>query len=324
MNTISYYPSTKSYETPKPVCPQPDDDLSLTQIQSGFGISMKFSGAGRVRDPRFYVCRGAGFLRLDRRSFFAVQIPEQFLPALRHCPGIDVSLSDDEEVSRRFCATVEHVLRFPEYVKRGLARPAEDADPGESSEEEPSPDAKYEYAFPHTPPAEAFFAWLVEENTDQDIVMEYRFGDEVIDLVHNGKLLMLVSFFDEPEREWLPDEEEFCGEPPLWFCDGRHRRSPLYTLKLASAYLRERGIGNVLPVTVMSDHIDIVGAGDIADVWRETGATVCYCFRRTDLIFPFAETLLEAEKNHPEYQEWDDEYLIKVRRALLDFEGSRV
>ena len=74
---------------------------------------------------------------------------------------------------------------------------------------------------------------------DADIIMEYHKGDEIFALVHNGKIMMLVSFFDEPEQEWLPDEEEFNEEPPLWFCSNRHRRSPVYTLKLAAEYLKE-------------------------------------------------------------------------------------
>ncbi len=324
MNTISYYPSVKEYETAKTIYPQSDNALELVQLQNELGIGIKFEEINSVKNPRFYICRGQGFLQLNRSNFFAVTIPDQLEPILRHSSTVEVVIAYGEGSTSNVPAIIEQVLRVPEYVTHDMTRQVEDAGPKSDSDQDTSSDEDTRPVFPHTPPAEVFFGWLIEDNMDADIIMEYHKGDDIFALVHNGKIMMLVSFFDEPEQEWLPDEEEFNEEPPLWFCSNRHRRSPVYTLKLAAEYLKEHGIENVLPLTILSDHIDLISADVIADEWKKNGVSVCYCFRQEDFVAPFAEIVKTAEKDHPEYQDWDEEDLLKVKNILHDFQERQM
>lgn len=322
MNNISYYSSEKKYKTAA-VYPQSENELELVRFQNDLGICLKLDETLDIKNPRFYVCRGEGFLQLNRSNFFSVKISDQVIPMLRYCSNVEVVIShgDDNSVNSVF-ASVEHVLRVPEYVKHDMTRPAEDADRKNCSGEDQSPDEDEEPTFPHTPPAEVFFGWLFLED-DADIVMECGKGVKNLTLVHDGGTLMLVSFFDEPARDWLADEEEINDEPALWFSDQSHRPSPLYTLKLAIEYLKSHGIVNVVPLTILSDHVNIINTPYIADVWREIGITVCYCFRNEDDIAPFEETIGVLKKAHPEWQEWNEEDLGKIQKLLHDFQESR-
>lgn len=325
MNKINYYPSEKEYSTAWCKYPDSDNALELFQLVNNFGINVQFNDIQSVTNPRFYICRGEGFLQLNRRNFFAVKIPDSLRPMLRHRPEIEVIISGSNNSVDTVYPIVEQVLRTPEYVLHDMTRQVEDADPEGCPDQNPSPNEGAGPVFPHTPPDEVFYAWLVEDNLDADVVMEYHKGDESFALVHDGKIMMLVSFFDEPEQEWLPDEEELNEEPPHWFCSKRNLRSPVYTLKLATEYLRDHGIENVLPLTIVSDHIDLIAADDvIADEWKKNGVSVCYCFRQKDVVVPFAEIVKTAEKDHPEYQDWDEEDLLKVKNILLDFQERRM
>ena len=78
-------------------------------------------------------------------------------------------------------------------------------------------------------------------------------------------------------------------------------------------------MGKILPLVILSDHINVINADDMVDTWRESVVTVCYCSRKEEVIAPFAESIEAAEKDHPEFQIQDDEEIQNVQKALHDF-----
>lgn len=53
------------------------------------------------------------------------------------------------------------------------------------------------------------------------------------------KHVLLLGFDELPdgENDWLADEEDFQGEPPLYFSESGHRTSPVFLMKLLRSYL---------------------------------------------------------------------------------------
>ncbi len=304
MNRIIYYPSEKEYPAAGYKYPDSENTLELIQFVNNCGINVRFDDIRSVKNPHFFICRGEGFLQLNRKNFFAVKIPNSLKPMLRHRPQIEVTICDSNNSADTVYPAVEQVLRIPEYVLHDMTRPR-DKDNAEPE------------------PAEAFYGWLAGD-LDGDIVMEYHKDDQTFALVHDGNILMLVSFFDAPPSEWLADEEKWNDSPPFWFCEGGHCRSPLYTVQRAAQYLRDRSMGKILPLVILSDHIDVINAEDMADTWRKTGVTVCYCSRKEEFIAPFAESIDAAKKDHPEFQIQDDEEIQNVQKALHDFQDGRM
>lgn len=312
MNKIIYYPLEKEYSTARCKYPDSENALELIQLVNNFAINVQFNDIQSVTNPRFYICRGEGFLQLNRRNFFAVKIPDQLKPMLRHCPEVEVIISGSNNSVDTVYPIVEQVLRTPEYVLHDMTRPviSRNKDNAQSKN-------------PHTHPAEIFYSWL-GENLEGDIVMEYHKDDDIFALVHDGNAMMLVSFFNESKSEWLAAEYELGDDPPMWFSEDGHCRSPLYTVQRAAEYLRDQHMGKILPLVILSDHINVINADDMVDTWRESGVTVCYCSRKEEFIAPFAESIEAAEKDHPEFQIQDDEEIQNVQKALHDFQDKRM
>ena len=322
MNNITFYPSDREYAQVEVTCAAADDELELVQVQNNLGIGMKFNDFQSVKNPRFHVCRGKGYLQLNRSCFFSVKIADQLKPMLRYCSDVEVVLSNADDAVRSVYAVIERVLRVPEYVTRDLTAPVkkdieEPDEPDEDEEEEEDEEKEAKTKWQHTPPAERFIEWLTDQNGE--ILMEYHGDDAEFLLAHNDDALLLVSFFDESDDTWLADEEEFDGEPPLWFSASGHRQSPLYAVGLAAGCLRKHGIGNVLPLAVMSDHIDIVNDEEMQEIWDKLGVSLCYCTRTEDFAAPFAEFLEMEREDHPESRPLDDESIAAAREILQDF-----
>lgn len=312
MNKIIYYPSEKKYSTAGYSYPESANALELIQFVNNYGINVQFDDIQSVKNPRFYICRGEGVLQLNRKKYFAVKIPDQLKPMLRYRPEVEVIICGSNNSADTVYPIVEQVLRIPEYVLHDMTRPAK-----------PRNKDNVQSVYFQTDPAEIFYGWLAG-NPDGEIVMEYRKEDEIIALVHDGKIMMLVSFFNEPVSEWLADEGEWNDQPPVWFSESGHCRSPLYTVQRAADYLRDRSMGKILPLVILNDHINVINAENMADTWCDSGVTVCYCSRKEEFIAPFAESIEAAEKAHPEFQIQDDEEIQNIRKALDDFQDMRM
>jgi hypothetical protein len=314
MNKIIYYPSEKKYSTAGYSYPDPDNALELIRLANNCGINVQFNDIQSVKNPRFYICRGEGFLQLNRKNFFAVKIPDQVRPMLRYCSEIEVSIFGRNDSADTVYPRVEQVLRIPEYMLHDMTR--------HDQPRKPRDEVNAPSGYIHTHPAEIFYGWLAG-TLDGEIVMEYRKEGEIFALVHDGNTMMLVSFFNEPESEWMATESENNDYPPLWFSAESYSRSPLYSVRCAAEYLRDRGLGRILPLVILSDHINIINARDMVDTWRESGVTVCYCSRKEEFIAPFAEGIEAAEFDHPEFLFLDYEEIQNVRKALHDFQDLR-
>ena len=123
MNNITFYPSDRKYAQVEVTCAAADDELELVQVQNNLGIGMKFNDFQSVKNPRFHVCRGKGYLQLNRSCFFSVKIADQLKPMLRYCSDVEVVLSNADDAVRSVYAVIERVLRVPEYVTRDLTAP---------------------------------------------------------------------------------------------------------------------------------------------------------------------------------------------------------
>lgn len=317
MNDISYYPVNKEYTPPTVHWPDPANAEELSQFQNGLGITMHFKNVKSIRHPTFFVCRDRGVLRLNHRTFFEVKIPDKLRPMIAGSPNVEVLLTYDESSFTSVFALVERMIRMPSYLCEKLPEEAAKPRPtGRGSEKPAGPKWR------RTRPRHAFEQLIAK--TGGEIIIDYECGGSAFVLAHDGSILLLVSFFDEDDPEWLADEERFNDEPPLWFSENGHCRSPLYDIGTTAEYLDKNGFGKLLPLTVMSDHIDIVNLDDIRSEWERTGVTVCYCSRREEFVAPFAETLAAAAKAHPEYRIPDDIALRKIQTALYELKKKRI
>lgn len=314
MKNMSFYPTQKEYEPPAVKWPDRNNAEELSQFQNGLGIAMHFADVKSVRHPVFFSCRDRGVLRLNHRTFVEVKIPDQLMPMLAGSPNVEVVLAHDENSFISVFAAVERVLRMPSYLDGELAAAADEAGHGDP---ETPPEPKWK----RTPPRRAFELLLAK--TGGEIVGEYEFGESAFVLAHDGRLPLLVSFFDEDDEDWLADEEMFNGEPPLWFSANGHCRSPLYDVGTAAEHLDRQGLGRLLPLAVMSNHINIINLEDIKEDWERTGVTVCYCSRTEEFIVPFGASLAAAAKARPKCRIPDETAFRKIGKALCELKKKR-
>lgn len=303
--SISYYPPEKTYAPVRPILHNPGEPFELVQFQQNAGLTVEFSAA-EVRRPVFYVCRNRGILRFNRAVYSLVTIPAQLRPIIARSSEIEIVITSAGSASVvSVCAPVERVLRFPEYL-RSLESEArqEKEEAAEKKSESPSADEmikalngeeKLKADTPaatgkkRTPPRPIFETWL--DAHGGEILEEYPGCESDHVLATLGGSLLLVSFFDDTESDWLADEHEF-PEPPKWSSGSLFRQSPLYAVGRAARNFSQQHQCEILPIAILSDHINIVNADSMADVWQKTGVEIFYCSRSENFAMPFAEYLL--------------------------------
>ena len=329
MTALNYYPAHKNYNPVTVFWEGGSNAKELGEYQNGLGFSMEFKDVDSVRHPVFLVCRDRGMLCLNNHSFVEVNIPDNLLPKLRYCSNIEVVVAYSSTSMTTVYPQVKRVLRFPAYLSAILpaeseAKTEEESTVGGGIATEYGDEITIEgapgYAIPklsRTPPRPAFLSWVKDHGGE--VVFEYRHGASEFTLAFVDHMPLLVSFFDGDETTWLANEEIFNGEPPLWFAEGSHQQSPLYAIGLAVKYLTSRGCSGVLPLMIMSDHIDIINAEDMKEDWDKLGIGICYCSRE-DEQFPSLEQCLNiAPLAKPELRKRDAEETEKIRKVLSEF-----
>ena len=328
MTTLTYYPTHKRY-TPNTVSWDKSDSRELGEIQNGLGLTLQFENVASIRHPVFMVCRKSGLLKLNSCTFFDVVIPDDLLPKLRGCTNIEVIVTYSKNSVTSVYPEVERVLRMPPYLDVFLPNESADGENAvEEEEEEENTVADHggEAAYPGSEesqwkrisPQKTFMSWVADN--DGEVLFEYKHKASEFILVLVRHLPMLVSFFDGDDTLWLADEEKFNDEPPLWFSQDSHRQSPLYAMGLALKHLRSRGCARVLPVTLMSDHIEIINAMDMKEEFDKTGISICYCTREHEQFPSFEQCLGLAPIVKKDLKVRDADELKAVREALAEFD----
>ena len=345
MTALTYYPTRKRY-TANTVSWDKSDSRELGEFQNGLGLTLEFADVAGIRNPVLLVCRDRGLLKLNSYTFFDVNIPEDLRPRLRCCSTIEVIVSYSPTSATSVYPEVERVLRMPPYLDaflpsksaggKGKDKSADESNDvdhmdvtdnitvevGEDTSADDGGEAVYWGAekseWERISPQKTFMSWLTDN--DGEVLYEYKHKASEFIFVLVRHLPMLVSFFDGDDISWLADEEMFNDEPPLWFSQDSHQQSPLYAMGLALRHLRSRGCARVLPVTLMSDHIEIINAMDMKEEFDRIGISICYCTRE-DKYFPSFEQCLGLApivKKDLWTQDADD--LKQVREALDEFD----
>ncbi len=310
-NKISFYKCRKSYEPVQVSRPLKDDDdgLELSNVGDGeIGIIKDFKPDFKIINPVFYASREKGVLRLNRTTFMDVNITGNDFARLRNFSTIEIFFTHSSNSLESFRAKVELLLRLPEFVVRHVSS---NIDLGEM-EREFRKEGKKRH---HKPPRVIFEDWI--RTHGGDIVFESADG---YILAHDGHTLLIVSFFDGDDPSWLADEERVNGEPPQWFSESAHMESPLYKLGLAAKHFNSLGYGKVLPLTVISDHIEILNEEDITEEWEKMGMHVCYCHKTEDYIDTFEHFLESAAKEGGEFRVPSTEIMNELKKEGTRFE----
>ena len=284
---ITYYPPKKTYAAVCPTLNNSGEPFELAQFQQSLGLTVDFSAA-EVRSPVFYICRDRGILRFNRAVYSLVTIPAQLRQIAARSSNIEVVITSGGSPSFvSVFVPVERVLRFPDYLRELESSARKEKDKAaEEKDEKPRFDGMS--GADRTPPRQIFESWLAGHGGE--LLQEYHGGGLDYVLAGLGGNLMLVSFFDDPESDWLADELEVL-EPPQWVSDTSHRQSPLYAVGRAARNFSKMHRCEILPLAILSDHINIRNADCMADEWRKTGVEICYCSRSEDFAPPFAEYL---------------------------------
>lgn len=322
MTGITYYHTQKRYDGEETA--QEYDAVDLIQAQNNICINMTGSSVRGVKKPRLYVCRGKGLLKLNRNTLIAVNIPKSIEPMTRCCSDVEIMIGSEEGTGYdSVFATVERVLRFPRYLDVKAPEKTGQKEDGDAPDED-APDEGAEEAEEQPPAVEVvparpiFERWLARRNGG--IIAEHVGKGADFVLAHDGRILLLVSFFDEPAAEWLADEERFNGEPPMWFSERSYAPSPVYPVGKAARHLERMGLGSVLPIALMGDHVDFVNAEDMAEDWKKLGVTVCRCTRSEDGIPALGDFVDAADDDRPDCRLPDEPSLEKLKRAVELYE----
>lgn len=347
MNRFSFYDSHKTYEPETVSWPKENDIPELSQMGDGnIGFIVDVGTRFDVVNPVFYMCRAKGVVRLNRTTYVEVGIPERLISKVRLCPNIEVTLSYPESSFESFRATVKHLLRFPDFLAHKMSpastpdidldelerplqadkkqkRTASFSDDDEDmplfrQHEENNGNADDRDAFslwPRTSPRSIFKEWIADHGGE--IVFESAGGYL---LAHDGRNLLIVSFFDEKDIFWLTDEDKFDGEPPLWFSENGPAASPLYKLGLAAEHFNRLSFCHVLPLTVLSDHIELINAEDMAKKWDQLGMHVCYCHRTEKYADTFEHFLESAAKTSGEFRIPCAENMNALKNEVIRYE----
>lgn len=318
MKNITYYSTPKRYDQSTSPLPKLGETVEIVMSNSGLCIGMTDTPTEAFRKPRLYICRGKGLLQLNRGVFVEVSISENIAPMLRCQPDVEVITGGtDPTVPNTFSVKAELVLMFPEYL-RDILDGKPDAEPEDIALPLKTDDDRTDAPPPElerVPTRPLFEEWLARRNGG--ILAEYSGDDSGFVLAHDGKILLLVSFFDESAATWLADEDPFDGKPPLWFSECSSAVSPVYTVAQAARHLDQLEYGRVLPVTIVGDHVDVINRLEIAETWEKLGVAVCYCARSESPLSPFGKIIEFAGRAAGgEYRLPEPEMLERLKKAV--------
>ncbi|MBR4253669.1 MAG: hypothetical protein IKQ16_01115 [Lentisphaeria bacterium] len=295
---FAYYDPCRTYERAAISWPWGNDILEITHVGDGnIGFIADAASRFEVVNPVLYVCRNKGVIRMNRTTCAEVRIPDRLIAGVRRCSSIEFTLSYPETSFEMHRANVEHLLRFPDFLIRPMP-PKAPTDADMDMDELECPLRKDEESMiSNVSPRVAFEEWI--RTHGGEIVFESTDGYV---LAHDGHNLLLVSFFDGSGSIWLADEEMFNGDPPMWFSESAHVESPLYKLRLAAEHFNRLECCKVLPLTIVSDRIEIVNEEDMMEEWCRMGIRVCYCHRQDEYLNAFEDFLASMAKDGGEFR----------------------
>lgn len=95
-----------------------------------------------------------------------------------------------------------------------------------------------------------------------------KYGSNLDVAVVNGRCL-LINYFDE-NGDWLPEEEAFGGDPPLYFSECDHCVSPVFVAKGFGDYFNERLKGDkVVTILIVSTGCELLDEENFIAIWRD-------------------------------------------------------
>ena len=311
---FAYYDPCRTYERAAISWPWGNDILEITHVGDGnIGFFADAASRFEVVNPVLYVCRNKGVIRMNRTTCAEVRIPDRLIAGVRRCSSIEFTLSFPENSFETHRADVEHLLRFPDFLIRTMP-PKEIPDVDLDELECPLREDEEE-KLPHVSPRVAFGEWICSHGGE----LVFESSDGYV-LAHDGHNLLLVSFFDGSGAIWLADETMIDGDPPLWFSESACVESPLYKLGLAAEHFNRLGYCKVLPLTIISDRIEIVNEEDMLEEWCRIGIRVCYCHRQDEYLSTFEDVLESMAGNGEEFRVPSTEKMNELKKEIMRYE----
>ncbi len=120
-----------------------------------------------------------------------------------------------------------------------------------------------------------------------------------VDFVGLSANSVLLCKLDDAKGDWLADEDAVNGELPKWFCEDKHRDSPVALLDNANKKFKEMsGVDDTVDVRniLIIEDGDVINAPDMKDVWDEKNVTICRMGLGEPVSLPhFIEILTQAD-----------------------------
>ncbi len=113
------------------------------------------------------------------------------------------------------------------------------------------------------------------ESYDGKVVVRYRPGNKRLysyDIIEIQNRLLVLTYAESFEGDWLADEEAFNDELPLWFSENDHKVSPVFqAMKCRDFFQLEMPPHtNIISLVVVPKRCVIINDEDMQKIWNGT------------------------------------------------------
>ena len=117
MSQITYYNSSKTYTPLKIGTPDTTSELKLLRFEKKLSFVISEDDAKDIRNPMLLICGKQALARINRYTFFNVEITDDLWPLLSHCDNIEMLVTPDNSSCETVYMQIQRVLHFPDTLK---------------------------------------------------------------------------------------------------------------------------------------------------------------------------------------------------------------